>query len=174
MQKRTKLLSIALALLVGLLVISAVAAQAAVTEFTGSEITCSEGLPEKEWTSGNVLHIRNQIITTRILTTDNRTTGMNTIVLNFNLNLTNGTGGLYGTFHLQPDEVNGAWEGRFSGQFTNFVTSVHATGHGRGELAGLQEMVTLQGTDLPASNPCPAGTPTAATLVTGRILAPNE
>jgi hypothetical protein len=174
MQKRRKLLSVALVLLASLLVITPVAARAIATTFTGLEVTCSEAPAEREWVGGDVLHIRNEIVTTRILTTDDRVTGTNTIVLNFNLNLKNGTGGLYGTFHLQPDDVNGTWEGRFSGQFTNFVTSVHATGHGTGELVGLQEMVTLHGTELPGSNPCAAGAPSAATLVTGRILDPHE
>jgi hypothetical protein len=174
MAKHRILLSVALALIAGLLVVAPAAAHATTTTFTGLEVTCSEAPAEREWVSDDVLHVRNQIVTTRILTTDDRVTGTNTIVLDFNLNLKNGTGGLYGSFHLQPDEVNGTWQGRFSGHFTNFVTTVHATGHGTGELAGLQEMVRLQGTELPANNSCPAGTPTAATLVTGRILDPHK
>jgi hypothetical protein len=173
MAKRRVGLSAALALIAYSLVVAPAVAGAVATTFTGLEVTCSEAPAAREWVSGDVLHVRGQLVTTRIVTTDDRTTGTNTIVLNLDLNLKNGSGGLYGTFHLQPDQVNGLWEGRFSGHFTNFVTSVHATGHGTGELAGLQEMVALQGTELPADNPCPTGAPTAATLVTGRILDPH-
>lgn len=170
MARRKIGLSVALALIACSLVVAPAAAGAAVTTFTGLEVTCSEAPAAREWVSGDVLHVRGQLITTRIVTTDYRATGTNTIVLNYDLNLKSGNGGLYGWFHLQPDQVNGFWEGRFSGHFTNFVTSVHATGHGTGKLAGLKEMVKLKATSLPADNPCPTGTPTAATLVTGRIL----
>ena len=166
-------LSVALVLVACSLLVAPAAARAVATTFTGLEVTCSEAPAAREWVSGNVLHVRGQLVTTRIVTTDERTTGTNVIVLNYDQNLKNGSGGLYGTFHLQPDQMNGFWEGRFSGHFTNFVTSVHATGHGTGELAGLQEMVTLQATELPADNPCATGAPTAASLVTGRILDPH-
>jgi hypothetical protein len=174
MTRHATLLSITLALIACLIIAAPAAARAQTTTFSGMEITCDEAPPSQEWMSGNVLHIRSQIVTTRILTDDERVTGTNTIVLNFNLNLKNGSGSIYGTFRLQPDEVNGAWQGRFSGHFTNFVTTVHAVGHGTGDIAGLQEMITLHGADLPADNPCPSGSPVAATVVAGRSLDPHK
>jgi hypothetical protein len=169
MQKQSLLLSLTLALLAGLFIITPAGARQAVTQFSGTEITCVEGPPEKQWVENNILHIRNQVVTTRVLTTDQRTTGTNTIMLNFNLDLSKGSGTLFGTYHLQPDQVNGAWNGHFSGHFENFVNFVHAAGRGTGELAGLHEKVTIQGTELPTGNPCPAGAPTAASSLAGQI-----
>lgn len=174
MKKQRLFVSAGLALLASLLMIAPAAARARVARFTGSEITCVEGAPERQWVTNNVLHVRNQVVTTRVLASDERITGTNTVVLNYNLNLSKGSGTIFGRYHLQPDQVNGAWDGHFSGHFENFVNHVQAHGRGTGELAGLHEKVAIQGSDLPAGNPCPAGAPSAASSLDGQISGHHE
>ena len=171
MKRHMMLLSVVLALLTVFWGAVPAAARATVTEFTALEATCSV-IPGTEWVSGNVLHIRNEVDTTRVASTAPLTNGTNTVVVNVDLNLKNGSGDIHGTFSLQPDGVNGAWVGDFSGHVTDSVFFGHAVGQGTGELAGMKDMVSLQGTEVPANQPCP-GPALGADIVTGRILNPH-
>ena len=173
MKKRTLLLLLTLVLLVGLVLVTPVAARPEIIEFTAVEAVCSV-IPGEQWVSGNVLHLRNQVENARTVSAEPLANGANTLVTNYDLNLLNGSGGLYGTFRWQPDAVNGAWEGRWSGQFKDFVWSGQAVGQGTGVLAGMMVKVWLQGTDVPADHPCLPGSAYFADLETGRILNPHK
>lgn len=145
-------------MLVALLVVGGgatrVAAQAQTTEATGYEVTCSIQ-PGSEWLSGDILHIRGEVATTRTVASNLQTgkaeprlIGTNTILLNIDVNTATGRGTLHGSTTFQPDGIAGTWETRFTGTIRDGIVAVHAVGHGTGELAGMKLRAELQSIDL--------------------------
>jgi len=173
MKKRSLLLAVALVPLMLLALVTPVAARSTLVEFNGWEAACSVS-PAQEWVSGNVAHVRNRVEITRSVSAEPLANGVNTLVTNYDLNLLNGSGGLHGSFRWQPEGVNGAWEGRWSGQFNNYAWSGQAIGHGTGTLAGMTVTVWLHGIDVPAEHPCLPGDAIFADEFRGRILNPHS
>lgn len=174
MRKQRFLALFALALCTALIAVAPAAARATRTQFEAIEATC-DIVPGNVKITGNVLHIRGQINTNRVVATDATQTGTNTVVLNVDLNLDNGSGAAYGTFSLDSDAFTGTWEGSFSGQITDFVFTGQAVGQGTGDLSGQKVMVDLQDID-PATlsdNPCAPGPALGASSVTGVVLNPH-
>ncbi len=111
------------------------AAQASVTEDTGTEVctTTNEGI----WTfpDGNV-HVRGMESQCRGESSDPRNTGNNTVVMNANWDA-NGLGPIHGTFRMVTDE-GGVWEGTYEGSVTTSGVQYHATGTGQGKYEGMK------------------------------------
>lgn len=172
MKKQTFLVLVLL--VAALLAVAPAAAKAKRTQFEAFEATCNI-VPGDAEITGNVLHIREQINTNRVIATDATQTGTNTVLVNVDLNLVNGDGAAYGTFSLDPDAFTGTWEGSFSGHISGFVITGQALGHGTGVLAGQKVMVDLQDID-PATlpeNPCAPGSVLGASSVSGVVLNPH-
>ncbi len=115
-----------------------IAAQASVTEITGTEdcTTTNEGI----WTfhDGNV-HIRGMVLLCRETSSDPRATGKNTVVMNANWDA-NGFGPMWGTAHIETDE-GGVWEGTWEGLVTTSVSKYHARATGQGVYEGMKQWV---------------------------------
>jgi hypothetical protein len=174
MRKQRFLALLLLALSTALLAVAPVVAKATRTQFEAIEATCNI-VPGDVTVTGNVLHIRGQINTNRVIASDVTQTGTNTVVVNVDLNLVNGHGAAYGTFSLDPDAFTGTWEGSFSGHISRFVFTGQAVGHGTGDLSGQKVMVDLQDIE-PATlpeNPCAPGPVLRAGSVSGVVLNPH-
>lgn len=147
------------------------AARVGTTEAAGYEVTC--GFEQgREWFSGDILHIRGEIDTTRVVAYDAQTglleprlTGTNTVVLNLNVNVVTGHGSVHGSTVLQPDGIAGAWETSYTGQIRDGVATLMAVGKGTGDLAGMRLRVELQSIDLAdAPDLCGGGGQAASAL----------
>jgi hypothetical protein len=154
MKKQLVLTFILLALLI-LPWVSTVPVQAAAstTAFTALDATCSI-TPGVQWVSGNVLHVRNEIDTKQTASSNSLVNGMNTVTTNYDINLITGSGGGWGTFILQPDQVNGAWMGSFSGPLSYGVFSGQGVAGGTGALEGMKLSASFQGISVPSNQPC--------------------
>ncbi len=174
MNRKRILLLVLVMLIASLIMLTPAGATATRTPFTAMEATCSVA-PGNVTISGNVLHIRGQTNTNRVISADATQTGTNSVVVNVDLDLVSGSGGAHGTFSLNPDAFSGTWEGSWSGPFTDFVFSGQAVGHGTGELAGKKVMVKLRDIDPSglSENPCP-GPAINASMVTGVVLDPQD
>ncbi len=147
-------------------------ARAGKTTFTALEATCSIA-PGARWTSGNVLHIRGEVDTKRIASTEPLVNGSNTVVVNVDLNMVNGEGAGWGTFSLQPDQVKGTWEGSYSVSFTAGVYAGQGEAQGRGALSGMKLRASSQQIAIPPNQPCSPGPALDADSISGIILDPR-
>jgi hypothetical protein len=173
MKKQTRLIILVFALIAILLLATGFAsARATRTPFSGTEFFCFASPPERQWYThdGEVWHVRGQILETLIESDEVRVAGINTVGYNFDLNLATGSGRIFGTFNIQPDAVDGTWEGIHFGRFSDYVASGFAVGHGTGALAGQLLTVKNQQIDIPDDPPCAAG---GAGSTTGYILNPH-
>jgi len=95
------------------------------TTVTFSDTVVSVGTPDRTWVKDDVLHIRGQPQTTAV-TGD--ITGTFSLDANLNLDLTTGTGDLFGKFTLTTAAVT--WAGSFAADIT--VAGVSGTFVGQG------------------------------------------
>ncbi len=157
MIRRTLLVLLILSLSVTILVVFPVSAKATVQPVVAFEYTCEAKEPEKSFTSGNILHIRNQELVKRKVSSDDPLlNGWDFIFLNMELNTTTGNGTAHGTSIFVPDSMDDIFEGTWTGKITNFVFSGHGISHGTGEFKGLIGIVkTIEQVPVPADPPCP-------------------
>jgi hypothetical protein len=125
-----------------------------ITGFTGEaiynaipqrgEISCQGGAPASEklmppWCEpGSKTIVRNRELTGTLNSTDLRTSGNVSVIMNMDLDSTSYTGKIWGTFFWTvPDR--GGWEGAYEGEY-NGQTSVayRYTGHGTGEFHNMK------------------------------------
>lgn len=136
MKTQKRLILTILTVLGALLAFAApIAAQASVSEITGTE-SCFPTDPGT-WTfpDGNA-HVRGMVLQCRDQSSDPRGTGDNTVVLNANWD-SNSLGPMWGTFQFETDE-GGVWEGTWEGMITTSGSQYHATGMGQGIYEGMK------------------------------------
>lgn len=135
---------IAVIALLGLLPSTAAAAKSTV------EFSCLDTLvsvqPGEQWIEDGALHVRGQIMTFAG-GGDSECAGTLTGVINFNLDLTDWSGALWGTFDRTAVTLGGGWIGTFTGHWTTSnplaPTATHywagrIVGRGYGDIAGWQ------------------------------------
>jgi hypothetical protein len=103
--------------------------------------------PGEQWVSEEgIVHIRGQINTAQVVSTDARANGINVVTINLNIDPATGNGTGHGQFILDVDGMDGAWEGTFVGWLTYGVFSGRIIGHGTGDLAGQKVKSNFQQT----------------------------
>ena len=178
--KKLIFIVVVLTLTVGALIAArSTSARTMVTEFEARETIC-EITPGKEWKSGNRLHIRGQTHSNIWVSENDEIplAGPASAVINLMLNLESGDGAVWGTFRLDPTDVNGTWEGRFNGKLTgpDSLASGRAVAFGTGDLAGQKLFEDFQEFELGPEDPeppCEGAFGPIYTLHTGRILHPH-
>lgn len=81
--------------------------------------------------------------------------GVGIIILNFDLNLTDGSGRTWGTWVNEAENYDGTWGGVYHGTFEHFALSIHSFAAGTGELSGIKPIGRYEGpTDPPDPSPC--------------------
>jgi hypothetical protein len=174
MKRQTRLILIGLALTATLLLATGSAAAKKETrrDFTGTHYLCTVGVPEP-WYTGPMEHVRGLTWTGRaeslgvdgepLYNADSHGTQ------NWNLNTKTGSGGVWGTFTKEVDDVDGTWEGTYAGKYVDNVSYIHVVGHGTGELAGMKYFATFDPI-IPPPETGPCATVLAASTVTGVIV----
>jgi hypothetical protein len=115
-----------LAVVCGLAAFAASAQAATRTAVTFTDTTVSTGTPERMWISDDqMLHVRGQTQTTAV-TGD--LTGSFQLDVNLNLDLTTGSGVLFGDFTLTT--TSGTWTGAFNGTISPDGVSGRFVGQG--------------------------------------------
>ena len=162
MIKRKQLFLITLILVVVLLLTAGTAVAAAkVTEFSGNEYIVDLIYPGDVTVPGGKFHNfhgRGRIWELYHDTTDPRVTGTVIVHSNGNFNA-DFEGPAWGTFYLESDECDGAWNARWHSP-AGRPELIYAVGHGTGEFEGMKAWWTLEyvGEDVE---------------ITGRILDPQ-
>jgi hypothetical protein len=127
------------------ILVSAVPAAARTTRiyYTAAECPITQGNPERQWISGNILHQRG-IPLHNILTSDSLYwVGTNDVVMNTEINLATGEVHAYGIVSIHPGAHDGTWDGHFSTHVSADGTLLgSATVHGTGELEGMKAFNT--------------------------------
>lgn len=166
--RRAIMFGLSVLLALGMLALGALPAQAKATKtsYTGVETVVSVGMPEKEWVSDGILHVRGLILGTDFdVTIDGGTFSFSVeVAFGFNLDLATGDGNGFGTVRLDGTlgGLPGTFEGRFVAKFTGGVLSVQYVGHGSGGFEGMKIMGA--GTEDPAAG---------VTMHAGIILDPH-
>jgi len=118
---------------------SSVQAQSTKADFTGEAILWALVDPGQTWFRGGVEHTRDQVLVFRDDCTDPRVNGFNTLVANWNINTKTGVVIMWGKFSFDVDNVEGGWEGTFTGNnIDDGILTIHLVGQGTGELEGLK------------------------------------
>ena len=164
--RRTIALFMAAALAAALLAVpTAASAKAEVTEYTGTETGPDMTVFLSYRQSGPITHY-SHVAYFSDETTDWRTTGATTVVMNFkgiDLALPTMAGHIWGTFHtdIESEHGVGAWDGTWTGKMVEGVPVFKAVGHGSGDLDGLKLKANYE------------GTPLGIIAIEGRILDPH-
>ncbi len=169
--RKLSILIVSFLVLVAALVLRASPAEASATttRFTALDAACSI-TPGIQWVSGNVLHIRGEVDAKRIASSDPRVNGSEHVVVNLDVNLTNGNGAGWGTFVIRPDTIKGTWNGTFSGTITTNVFAGYGVGQGTGVLQGYKLTARFQEIQPPADEPCAPAPALDADRIAGTIL----
>jgi hypothetical protein len=117
------------------------------TEVTGTEIT-KDISDFGTWTylpSGRI-RVRGMVLENWDDTNDSRTTGTNIVISNMNWDA-NHSGPFWGTFHLESDDLDGYWDGTFTGYMPadGSCAEITSVGFGGGDFEGLQYRLNLVG-----------------------------
>ena len=136
--KKHLLVLVSLLLLTLVFSTSLVSANAPKSYFTGDEAIGPPTGGTMKVVDGK-LHLRGVVQPGVDTTSDPRTTGDVTIVVNAVWTLPELTGPMWGTFRLENGD--GAWYGRWQGKRTleggDIISTIQVTGHGSGEYEGL-------------------------------------
>jgi hypothetical protein len=148
MKKRRIFLIVTIVLITILLIVTPAMATATQTEWTEQNTTCQYYCPAGEvcdhyGAGGKIMQGRGYMQYNRVFRFDpvalERHTewdGWTTSIVNFDLNLVTGNGSSWGTFVREYDEIEGTFEGTWSGQIRDFHFSGKVVGKGTGELEG--------------------------------------
>ena len=163
--KKIFLILVSLLLLTLVFSTSAVSANTPKTYFTGVETIGPPSGGTKKVVDGKVL-LRGVVQPGFDLTTDPRTTGKVTIVVNGVWTLSSMTGPMWGTFRIEND--HGAWYGRWQGKRSleggDIISTIQGTAHGSGGLDGLIGKWNYRGVNV--------GTESVEFAISGYILEP--
>jgi hypothetical protein len=115
-------------------VAASASARPAVTTFEGVFYPCTQGPPEREWISGDVLHFRGATNHNQWVTGHPLVDGFVDNVVDANINLRTGHGVAHARETLRPDGVDGTWEIRTKVTITPDGQSARGVGRGTGDL----------------------------------------
>ena len=185
MKHFVRLLVVAL-LVSGFLIASSAFSRATFSELEAIETICEIVDPgEVKITKSGIMQVRGEIRRNRVVSTEDRVDGWNTLVVNYSLNLETFDGATQGTFMITPNAYpESSFQGTFHARIVGGMASGRAVAFGTGDLEGQQ----LTGTIVDFySNPddlgscddggyteLPALTNFKKTLADGRILEPNS
>ena len=146
------------------------------TEFTVYEYVCMTD-PGKVWMEGDILHIRGIKHTNVDISDTPQVNGLNTTTADGDINLKTGYAAIRGTFNIQPEEVQGTWEGTWTFIGNPGIARGRAVGKGTGELSG--KTIFLELLDTPYNPDTEAicegiGDPESNTDIRGYILEPGS
>lgn len=110
-------------------------AQANRIEVEFCENDCLTGIGEM-WEEGQLLHMRSVTHTNFNVSDSRYLNGINTTVADAEFNLKTGSVVIRGTSSVQPDGINGTWEGTWTFIANNGVLKGEAIAHGTGDLLG--------------------------------------
>lgn len=130
-------ISLAVLLAAALLLILALpaTARASRTDVASFEYDCANEF-ESDWMEGQVYHIRGFVHTNRSVSANPELNGINITFADADINLARGSAAIRGTMSLQPDTIDGAWEGSWTFIGNAGVYRGYAVAHGSGELFG--------------------------------------
>ncbi|MFQ5641232.1 MAG: hypothetical protein ACE5IR_24905, partial [bacterium] len=137
--------------------------------------TICEVTPGVQSLVDSVLIIRDQIHSLTIESDDPQVDGAQTALINVMVDLRTGTVTGWGTFRIEPKEVNGTWEGSFIVESIGGAPITgHSLGHGTGDLTGqkifLDMLEILAGSVTPCDIVVPLpGAPKTQTDISGFI-----
>lgn len=114
--------------------------------FSGEDTLLEVLDPGTEWYSDGVWHVRGWTGLYDSTSDSSYYEGENVIVANWNLNLANGNGGIWGTSYIELDEFDGGFAGSWAGSWSSFVWSARGAARGFGDLDGWQQRYDLQQT----------------------------
>lgn len=124
--------------------------------FSSLETAC-EVAPGEAWVSGNVLHVRNDRSTERLVSDHPLGNGTVYILFNANINLNSGRGPAWATYEYVPDGYDGTITGSCTGTVSADPIVGSCVGRGSGELEGLQTRMSIIGVPTPEDHPCLPG-----------------
>jgi hypothetical protein len=148
MKNKSRLLLVFLAVMsMTMLLAMPAGATATRTEVSGME-TMDEMVDFGTWTflPGDRIRVRGMVLQNWDETNDPRTTGMNIVTSNMNWDA-NHSGPFWGTFHLESADMDGYWDGTFTGHMPadGSCAEITSVGLGGGAFEGLQYRLTLVG-----------------------------
>lgn len=157
MIRRTVLLLLVLILTVTILTAVPVLAQTPKQPVVAVQFSCDILDPGTSFQSGDILHIRNQVVLERKVSDHALLNGWDEVTLNMELNTVTGKGTVHGTSIYKPDLSDDHFEGSLTGRIKNFVFSGRGISRGTGELEGLIGLVmAIEQIPVPENPPCPA------------------
>lgn len=152
--KKSFLILVSLLLLVMAFSTSSVSANAPKTYFTGVETIGPASGGTIKFVDGKV-HVRGMIQPGFDVTTDPRTSGEVTIVVNANWTPPDLTGPMWGTFRIENEKGDwyGHWHGKRALVGEDIVSTITGTCHGSGDYEGLIGKWNYKGVNVGPSNP---------------------
>lgn len=99
-------------------------------------VTCTQ-TAGREWTTGDVLHFRNQTAEAMIYEIETGLISSSHLISSGDINLSNGNGIVYGTFVNRPISLAATMQGHYVVGLRGWDVTVRSFGQGTGELAGL-------------------------------------
>jgi hypothetical protein len=154
MNKRYVLVGIVMALVIAGLIITPALAKP--TEIPIEAIECTVQIiePGREWIDDeHVYHLRGRVVKNMKVADYALLNGTDTVLINLNLNLIDGSGDGFGSSVFQPDEVDGTFRGSWTGEFSGGLLTGRAVMHGTGNLQPMRGEASFEpiidGTDLP-------------------------
>lgn len=97
----------------------------------------------RQWTRGDVLHIRDIVHVNVSISDDPELNGINTTVADADINLKTGNVSIRGTMSFKPHDLDGTWEGRWIFVANSRTYFGKAIGRGTGELEGQRLVMNL-------------------------------
>jgi hypothetical protein len=113
----------------------AASAQTTRTYVSSFEYDCLTDLGEV-WMDGNIMHIRGREHVNVDISDYPELNGINTTVADAEINMATGFVEIRGTFHFEPEGIDGTWEGTWIFVANNGVLNSKTVAHGTGALAG--------------------------------------
>lgn len=145
------------------------------TDFTVYEYICMTD-PGQVWVEGDIMHIRGIKHTNVDVSDTPEVNGLNYTVADGDINLKTGYAAIRGTFSIQPEGIQGTWDGTWTFIGNAGIARGRSVGRGTGELAGKTLFLELY--DIPYNpdtvNVCTGiGEPEGNTDIRGYIMDPG-
>jgi hypothetical protein len=127
------------------------------TDFEAIAFICGAEPPVSEWYTdgGAVLHQRGAVVHSILVSDEPRMNGIARDILHQDLNLLTGDGQAWGRSVFEMDA--GIWRAVWKGEYTGFLVTTHASGHGSHGFEGQAFVWEGQQGPIPEEDPCPNG-----------------